>query len=126
MQSTGHGGRHSSQPVQKRVITVCMCFDAPTMASNGQALMQSVHPMHRLSSIFAMNFPVGITVFRVSTPVYLTRMPGLAPLSGCNKKMSLSPGPAANTIPSETPNRIFRGAKFATTIVKQPSISSGE
>jgi len=53
MQSTGQGGKQSSQPMQCPVITVWISFAAPTMASTGQAAMQSVHPMHTLSSIRA-------------------------------------------------------------------------
>ena len=53
MQSTGQGGRQRSQPVQSASITVCICFRAPTIASTGQAAMQSVQPMHRASSITA-------------------------------------------------------------------------
>ena len=53
MQSTGQGGTHKSQPVQSSAITVCICFAAPTMASTGQACIQSVQPMQALSSITA-------------------------------------------------------------------------
>jgi len=125
MQSTGQGGRHNLQPVQFWMTTVCRCLDAPMMASNGQALMQSVQPMHSSSTIRAIYFPVGIMLSFVSK-LYLTRIPGLAPLSGCNRKISLSPGPAANTIPSDIPKRILRGARLATTTVRRPSTSSGE
>jgi hypothetical protein len=37
MQFTGHGARHSSQPVHCLAMTVCICLAAPTMASTGQA-----------------------------------------------------------------------------------------
>ena len=37
MQSTGHGGRHNSQPVHSAAITVCIFFAAPKIASTGQA-----------------------------------------------------------------------------------------
>ena len=37
MQSTGQGGMHSSQPVHCSAMTVCMNFDAPTIASTGHA-----------------------------------------------------------------------------------------
>jgi len=53
MQSTGHTGTQSSQPVQSASITVCMRLEAPTMQSTGQALMHSVQPMHQASSITA-------------------------------------------------------------------------
>ena len=53
MQSTGQGGRHSSQPVQRSAITVCMRFCAPTIASTGQAGRQRAQPMQRASSISA-------------------------------------------------------------------------
>ena len=45
-------------------------------------------------------------------------MPGVAPLSGLRRKMSFPPGPAASTMPSETPKRIFRGARFASSTTK--------
>lgn len=112
------------QPVQYWLITVCRCLDAPMMASNGQAFMQSVQPMHSSSTMRAIYFPVGI-MRSLAPKLYLTRIPGLAPLSGCNKNMSFSPGPAANTIPSDMPKRIFRGARLATTTVRRPSTSSG-
>ena len=57
--------------------------------------------------------------------IYLTAMPGVAPLSGDSKKMSASPGPAASTMPSDTPKRIFRGARLATTTVNRSTRSSG-
>ena len=53
MQSTGHGGMHSSQPVHHEAITVCMSFEAPTIASTGQAWMHLVQPMQAASSITA-------------------------------------------------------------------------
>jgi hypothetical protein len=57
--------------------------------------------------------------------VYLTRIPGSAPLSGLNRNSSLPPGPAARTIPSETPKRILRGARLATITVSRPASASG-
>ncbi len=56
---------------------------------------------------------------------YLTTMPGVAPASGCSRKMSLPPGPAASTMPSETPKRILRGARLATHTVSRPTSSAG-
>ncbi len=53
MQSTGHGGRHSSQPVHSGAMMVCICLAAPTMASTGQAWMHSVQPMQVFSSMMA-------------------------------------------------------------------------
>ena len=53
MQSTGQGGRQSSQPVQCSARTVCISFAAPTIASTGQAWMHSVQPMQRDSSMRA-------------------------------------------------------------------------
>ena len=53
MQSTGHTGTQSSQPVHWASMTVCITFDAPTMQSTGQALMHSVQPMHQASSMTA-------------------------------------------------------------------------
>jgi hypothetical protein len=53
MQSTGQGGRHSSQPVQSELSTVCMKRCAPTIASTGQAGMHLAQPMQRCSSITA-------------------------------------------------------------------------
>jgi len=56
---------------------------------------------------------------------YLTRIPATAPSSGFNIHKSLSPGPAASTIPSDIPKRILRGAKLATITVCLPIKSSG-
>ena len=53
MQSTGHGGTHSSQPVQASINTVCMRLGAPTIASIGQAWIHSVQPIHRSSRMSA-------------------------------------------------------------------------
>ena len=61
----------------------------------------------------------------VSPRAYLTCMPGSAPLSGASRKMSVPPGPAASTMPSEVPKRILRGARFATTTVSRPMRSAG-
>jgi hypothetical protein len=52
-------------------------------------------------------------------------MPAFAPESGFNSQISLSPGPAARIIPSETPNFILRGFKFATMTVNLPIKVSG-
>jgi hypothetical protein len=53
MQSTGHTGTHSSQPVHSGVDDGVHRLDAPTMQSTGQALMHSVQPMHQASSMTA-------------------------------------------------------------------------
>jgi hypothetical protein len=53
MQSTGHTGTHSSQPVHSGSTTVCISLEAPMMQSTGQALMHSVQPMHQASSMTA-------------------------------------------------------------------------
>jgi len=53
MQSTGHGGRQSSQPLHCAAITVCIHLCAPTIASTGQASMHLRQPMQRASSITA-------------------------------------------------------------------------
>ncbi len=56
---------------------------------------------------------------------YFTFIPGCAPLSGERRNR---PGPspeAASTIPSETPNFILRGARFATITVSRPSSFAG-
>src|SRR5690554_7941365 len=52
-------------------------------------------------------------------------MPGVAPESGDRMKISLPPGPAARTMPSDIPNFILRGFRLATITVKRPSRSSG-
>src|SRR2546421_2990040 len=52
-------------------------------------------------------------------------IPGVAPASGERRN---SPGvspPAASTIPSETPNFILRGARFATMTVSRPFSAAG-
>ena len=64
-----------------------------------------------------------ITVPRLQ--YYLTRIPGSAPLSGLNRNSSFPPGPAARTIPSETPKRILRGARLVTITVSRPASASG-
>ena len=56
---------------------------------------------------------------------YFTFMPGSAPLSGATRKMSLPPGPAASTMPSDTPKRILRGARLATTTTWRPTSCAG-
>ena len=50
MQSTGHAGTHSSQPVHSGSTTVCMSFAPPTIASTGQAWMHLVQPMQSSST----------------------------------------------------------------------------
>jgi hypothetical protein len=59
MQSTGQGARQSSQPVHRSATMVCICFDAPTMASTGQAWMHRVQPMQVFSSMTATAFGFG-------------------------------------------------------------------
>ena len=44
---------HSSQPVHCSSTTVCICLDAPTMQSTGQALMHTVQPTQPSSWITA-------------------------------------------------------------------------
>ena len=55
---------------------------------------------------------------------YLMRMPGVAPASGDSRKMEF-PSPAASTMPWDSPKRIFRGARFATMMVRRPTSSLG-
>jgi len=69
--------------------------------------------------------PTGQVFALPSNDGYFTCMPGCAPESGLSKKISLPPGPAAITIPSETPKRILRGARLATMMVSRPSSSLG-
>src|SRR5690606_38449672 len=52
--------------------------------------------------------------------VYFTFIPGVAPASGDSRKISFPPGPAASTMPSDTPKRILRGLRFASTTVRRP------
>ena len=60
MQSTGQGGRHSSQPVHSAAMMVCICLAAPEMASTGQAWMHRVQPMQVCSSMKATDFGLGV------------------------------------------------------------------
>ena len=53
MQSTGHGGTQSSQPVHSGSTTACMSLAPPTMASTGQAWMHLVQPMQSSSTTSA-------------------------------------------------------------------------
>lgn len=53
MQSTGHAGTHSSQPVHSGSTTACMSLAPPTMASTGQAWMHLVQPMQSSSTTSA-------------------------------------------------------------------------
>ena len=59
------------------------------------------------------------------TSNHLTFMPGLAPGSGVRMNISSAPGPAASTMPSEMPKRIFLGVRFATITVSLPTRSCG-
>ena len=67
----------------------------------------------------------GVVASLSETGNHLTFMPGLAPASGVRMKISSPPGPAASTMPSDTPKRILRGARFATITVSLPTRSSG-
>ena len=71
MQSTGHGGRHSSQPVHSEAMTVCIKCCAPIMASTGQALRQCMQPMHTDSSMTATELT--ISVFAASSSSMTSR-----------------------------------------------------
>jgi uncharacterized protein YbaP (TraB family) len=53
MQSTGHAGTHSSQPVHSGSTTACMSLAPPTIASTGQAWMHLVQPMQSSSTTSA-------------------------------------------------------------------------
>ncbi len=53
------------------------------------------------------------------------RMPGVAPESGDSRNRPAPAPLAASTIPSETPKRILRGARFATTTVRRPVSAAG-
>ena len=54
-----------------------------------------------------------------------TLIPGVAPSSGCRTNSSAPPGPAARTMPSEVPKRIFLGFRLATITVWRPTSSAG-
>ncbi len=113
MQSTGQGATHSSHPVQNSMSTVCICWRAPRMASNGHGGRQRAQPMHRSSSICA------------TSADHLTFMPGCAPESGDSRNAPISSPEAASTMPSDTPNFILRGARFATITIRRPLRVSG-
>src|SRR5690606_19436687 len=53
IQSTGQGATHSSQPEHRSSTTVCIHLLAPTIASRGQAWIQSVQPIQCSSLITA-------------------------------------------------------------------------
>ena len=55
---------------------------------------------------------------------YLIFIPGFAPSSVDNKNIWSPPGPAANIMPSDVPNFIFLGARFAATTTLLPTKSS--
>ena len=121
IQSTGHGATHNLQPVQKLAITECMCLAAPIIASNGQAVIHRVQPIQRSSLITAKYLLTSLAI----AATYLTRAPGCAPSSGLIINKPDSSLLAANTIPSDKPNRILRGARLATITTNFPSKSSG-
>ncbi len=54
-----------------------------------------------------------------------TRIPGSAPSSGDRRKTRESPSPAARIMPSETPKRILRGLRFATSTTLRPTRIDG-
>jgi hypothetical protein len=56
---------------------------------------------------------------------YFTRIPGVAPESADNRNTSSPPGPAAKTMPSDIPKRIFLGFRLATAMTNRPVSSSG-
>ena len=60
-----------------------------------------------------------------STLRALPFMPGVAPASGESTKISCPPGPDASTMPSDSPKRILRGARLATTTVSRPTSCDG-
>ena len=146
MQSTGQGAMHNLQPVHSERMIVCMNWCAPVMQSTGHALLQCVQPMHFDSS---MNATLAESLIEISPPArnywprvrqlgsgsglawqgllyaYLTLIPGSAPESTESRKISFPPGPAANTMPSDVPNRILRGSKLATATTRRPSNSAG-
>ena len=64
IQSTGQGETHKPHPVQKALITICICLAAPMIASNGQASKHLVQPMHSFSLIIAS---LGIIFFDESS-----------------------------------------------------------
>ena len=57
--------------------------------------------------------------------VYLTRMPGWAPESGDRMNRPGASPLAASTMPSDMPNFILRGARFATITVSRPTSVAG-
>ena len=70
------------------------------------------------------NFAVDRLIIQPFDLDYVIRCPGLAPLSGSSKYMPFSSA-AANTMPSDIPNLILRGAKLATVTVNCPISFSG-
>ena len=54
-----------------------------------------------------------------------TGAPGLAPWSASSRKRSLPPSPAERIIPSDSPKRIFRGARLAMNTTLRPTSFSG-
>jgi hypothetical protein len=95
MQSTGHGGKHSSHPVHSLAMTVCMHLPAPTIASTGQAWMHLVQPMHTSSSITATiggaSIPYAGSSDFVTTPSRCASAATPSAPPGGQRSMSASP-----------------------------------
>jgi hypothetical protein len=83
MQSTGQGGTHSSQPVHSGAMMVCICLDAPEIASTGQACRHSVQPMQRFSLMKAIDGGLSAT--------FLSKGLNLMPSKFANSRIPSSP-----------------------------------
>jgi hypothetical protein len=99
MQSTGHAGTHSPQPVHCASITVCIALLVPTMQSTGQAWMHRVQPMHQSSSITASargpSAPHATATGRGARPVIAARRRTPSAPPGGQRSMSASPAAMA-------------------------------
>ena len=125
-----NSGVHATQ------ILATMCF----ISHLHTAAMRSFHPGQDGSEVAAPVVPLfplikqpqtGYASQRILAPgawscaVQVMRMPGAAPACGSSSQISWPPGPAASTMPSDTPNFILRGLRLATTTVSLPISCSG-
>jgi hypothetical protein len=98
MQSTGQGGRQSSQPVHSAASTVCIRRFAPMIASTGQGGRQRAQPMQAASSITA-------TVSGPSTPQPGSRASSGSPVSRASAAI-VAPPPGGQRLIEASPAAI--------------------
>ena len=112
------GERADGSRAARRTLVDCRCFREQGVGIRATAAVTTTRALRLRQQ--------GIDVVRCDLSArQVILIPGVAPESGDSRNRPGASPLAANTMPSETPNFILRGARLATITVRRPLSACG-